>query len=58
MVRNKPFKITIELGNGVEITAPFKKTWSVEEWMRMTAFIQRSLGSVAQSGSSIKIKRS
>ncbi|MBR9702654.1 hypothetical protein GOV10_01335 [Candidatus Woesearchaeota archaeon] len=38
--------ITIELGKGIELTAPFKKRWSVSEWRRMTAYIDRCIAEI------------
>ena len=41
--------ITIDLGKGVHINAPFKKRWSLTEWRRMQAHIDSCIGNVDPS---------
>ena len=43
----KHFIITIDLGKGVRLQAPFKRHWTLTEWRRMTAFIDGSVSSAA-----------
>ncbi len=52
-MRKKPFKIKINLGKGVEITAPFKKRWTLAEWRRMTTYIDNTIGNVEVEQESI-----
>ena len=46
-MKRKNFTITIDLGKGVRINAPFKKKWTLAEWRRMNAYIDECVGNVA-----------
>lgn len=46
MTKHKAFTITIDLGKGVKISAPFKKDWSVAEWRRMVKHIDTTIAGV------------
>jgi DNA primase len=46
---NQKFLITIDLGKGVHITAPFKKQWSLAEWRRMQSHVDSCIGNVQPS---------
>jgi hypothetical protein len=47
MTRQPPFKVIIDLGNGVKLAAPFKKRWTLAEWRRMTAYVESCVGAPA-----------
>lgn len=36
-------QIVIELGHGVKITAPIKQKMTLDEWIRMTTFLNAQL---------------
>ena len=41
-------EITIDLGKGVKLSAPIKMKMTVEEWIRMTNYINSILDSTAE----------
>lgn len=41
-MKQKTFTVTIDLGKGVKMKAPFKKKWTLAEWRRMSAHIESS----------------
>ena len=45
-MKRKSFTVTIDLGKGVRINAPFKKKWTLAEWRRMQLYIDECIGSV------------
>lgn len=45
-MRRNGFTITIDLGKGVRINAPFKRKWTLEEWRRMHAYVESCIGNV------------
>ena len=45
-MKRKNFTITIDLGKGVRVNAPFKKKWTLTEWRRMHAYIDERVGNV------------
>lgn len=45
-MKQKNFGVTIDLGNGVCINAPFKKKWTLAEWRRMHTYIDSCVGKV------------
>ncbi|MBN1274821.1 hypothetical protein JXA12_00805 [Candidatus Woesearchaeota archaeon] len=50
-MKRKPHNtIIIDLGNGVKMAAPFKRTWTLAEWRRMTKYIDACIGNVKPKG--------
>lgn len=45
-MKQKINTISIDLGNGVKMSAPFKKNWSIGEWRRMVAHIDTATRNV------------
>jgi hypothetical protein len=45
-MKQKTFNITIDLGKGVKMNAPFKKNWTIGEWRRMVAHMDNTTRNV------------
>jgi len=41
-------EITIDLGKGVKLTAPIKMDMTIDEWLRMTRYIDSILENTAE----------
>ena len=41
-------EITIDLGKGVKLTAPIKMDMTIDEWLRMTSYVNKILEHTAE----------
>lgn len=48
-MRKPAYIITIDLGKGVRLQAPFKRRWTLAEWRRMTAYIDGAISRATPS---------
>lgn len=46
MTKKTQNHVYIDLGNNVLMRFPFKKRWDIEEWRRMTAYVESCVGTV------------
>lgn len=49
-------RIYIDLGKGVYLSAPCKERMTLDEWQRMTAFINSAVAGMVQSGVRVESK--
>ena len=46
MAKNNKQHVYIDLGQNVLMRFPFKQKWDIEEWRRMTAYVESCVGNV------------